>query len=91
MRGAIEALEADRGALLEICAGLGDADWKADSGCEGWTVQDVVAHMGALFWMVVEPTVPPTPPIFRPSGPRMSMSRLGDRGGLPRSWPTMRR
>jgi uncharacterized protein (TIGR03083 family) len=56
MRGAIEALEADRKALLDICAGFGDADWKAKSGCEGWSVQDLVAHMGALFWMVVDPS-----------------------------------
>lgn len=56
MRGAIEALEADREALLGICVGLGDADWRAESGCEGWSVQDVVAHMGALFWMVVDPS-----------------------------------
>lgn len=56
MRGAIEALEADREVLLGICGGLGDADWKAESGCGGWSVQDVVAHMGALFWMVVDPS-----------------------------------
>ena len=53
---AIKALEADRGALLDICAGLSDADWKADSGCAGWSVQDVVAHLGALFWLVVDPS-----------------------------------
>jgi uncharacterized protein (TIGR03083 family) len=53
---AIKALEADRAALLEICAGLSDADWKADSGCAGWSVQDVVAHLGALFWLVVDPS-----------------------------------
>jgi uncharacterized protein (TIGR03083 family) len=53
---AIKALEADRLALLEICGGLTDADWKADSGCAGWSVQDVVAHLGALFWLVVDPS-----------------------------------
>jgi uncharacterized protein (TIGR03083 family) len=56
---AVHALEADRGRLLEICAELGDADWKAESGCAGWSVQDVVAHMGALFWMVVDPNALP--------------------------------
>jgi uncharacterized protein (TIGR03083 family) len=56
---AVAALRADRTALLEICAGLGDADWKADSGCAGWSVQDVVAHMGALYWLVVDPTQRP--------------------------------
>jgi len=56
---AIAALAADREALLVICAGLGDAEWKTDSGCPGWSVQDVVAHVGALFWAVVDPSVLP--------------------------------
>lgn len=53
---ATDGLEADRAALLEICAGLGEADWRAPSGCAGWTVQDVVAHMGALYWLTVDRT-----------------------------------
>ena len=52
--GAADALRADRAALLDICAGLSDADWKAESGCPGWSVQDVVAHMGALYWLMVD-------------------------------------
>ena len=55
MKGAIEALEADRQALLGICQGLTEADWKTERGCAGWSVQDVVTHMGALFWVVVDP------------------------------------
>jgi uncharacterized protein (TIGR03083 family) len=51
-----DGLEADRAALLEICAGLGEADWRAESGCPGWTVRDVVAHMGALYWLIVDRT-----------------------------------
>src|SRR5258708_8366532 len=56
---AIKAPRSDRVALLEICAGLTDADWKAESGCAGWSVQDVVAHLGALFWLVVDPSTLP--------------------------------
>ncbi|HEV3264433.1 MAG TPA: maleylpyruvate isomerase family mycothiol-dependent enzyme [Acidimicrobiales bacterium] len=56
MKGAIEGLQADRQALLEICEGLTEADWKTESGCAGWSVQDLVAHMGALFWVVVDPS-----------------------------------
>ncbi len=56
MKGAIEALEADRQALLGICEGLAEPNWKTESGCAGWSVQDVVAHMGALFWAVVDPS-----------------------------------
>jgi uncharacterized protein (TIGR03083 family) len=57
--GAVEALRADRDVLLEICGRLTDAEWKAPSGCEGWSVQDVVAHMGSLFWLVVDRSVLP--------------------------------
>jgi uncharacterized protein (TIGR03083 family) len=55
MTDAIKALAADRAALLEICAGLTDDDWKAGSGCPGWSVQDVVTHMGAGLQAVVDP------------------------------------
>jgi uncharacterized protein (TIGR03083 family) len=51
---AIDALRADREALLSICAQLGDADWKAESGCTGWSVQDLVSHMATLYWVVVD-------------------------------------
>jgi uncharacterized protein (TIGR03083 family) len=54
--GAIDALKADRAALLEICANLSDGEWNRESGCGGWSVQDVVAHLDALFWVVVDPS-----------------------------------
>jgi uncharacterized protein (TIGR03083 family) len=57
--GAIDSLRADRAALLDICADLTAHEWDASSGCAGWRVQDVVAHMGALFWLAVDPSVLP--------------------------------
>jgi Mycothiol maleylpyruvate isomerase N-terminal domain len=54
--GALEALRADREALLEICKGLDHSDFQKESGCAGWSLQDLVAHMGALFRMVVDPS-----------------------------------
>ncbi len=56
---AVDALQADRDALLAVCAGIDDEDWSAPSGCEGWTVKDVVGHVGALFWLVVDPSTLP--------------------------------
>jgi len=56
---AIEALAADREALLKICAGLGETEWASQSGCPGWSVQSVVAHLGALYHMVVDPSTLP--------------------------------
>jgi uncharacterized protein (TIGR03083 family) len=52
---AIDGLKADRDALVELCHGWRHEDWSQPSGCPGWTVQDLVAHMGALFWIVVDP------------------------------------
>jgi uncharacterized protein (TIGR03083 family) len=56
---AIDALQADRDALLAVCAGVQKEDWSAPSGCEGWTVKDVVGHVGALFWLVVDQSTLP--------------------------------
>jgi uncharacterized protein (TIGR03083 family) len=56
---AIEGLRADREAILGVCGALSPADWSAESGCAGWTVQDVVAHVGGLFWAVVDPSTLP--------------------------------
>ena len=55
MTDPIAALEADRDAVLTICADLGGSEWPAASGCPGWSVKDVLGHIGALFWAVVDP------------------------------------
>ena len=54
MPDAIEAVRADRAALLEIGRGLTAAQWQEPSGCPGWSVQDVVAHLAAGFWAMVD-------------------------------------
>ena len=59
MNRAVAALAADRAELLRICAGLDAGRWDAASGCPGWSVKDVVAHMGALFWAAVDPAALP--------------------------------
>ena len=55
MLAAIEAVGADRATLLDVCRDLTEAQWQAPSGCAGWRVQDLVAHLGNLFWLVVDP------------------------------------
>lgn len=50
----IDAIGADRAELLRICHGLTADLWRAPSGCAGWTVQDLVTHLGNLFWLVVD-------------------------------------
>jgi hypothetical protein len=37
--GAIDALHADREAMLKIGTGLTDAEWATASGCPGWSVK----------------------------------------------------
>ena len=41
------AVKAERNDLVALLHTLTDAEWNAPSRCEGWTVKDVVAHMGA--------------------------------------------
>ena len=61
MAKAVDTLRADRTALLEIGARLSAAQWQAGSGCPGWSVKDVVSHLGALYWLVTDPaTLPDT-------------------------------
>jgi uncharacterized protein (TIGR03083 family) len=54
MLDAIDAIRAERAALIGICTGLTAEQWRAPSGCAGWTVQDLVTHLGNLFWLVVD-------------------------------------
>ena len=69
--GIIEALRAERDVVLGICAGLSEPDWAAGSGCPGWSVQDVISHLGAGYWMVADPS-------SRPGGPGLLFERGQD-------------
>jgi len=40
-----QATDAQRAALCDFLAGLGDDDWRRPSLCAGWTVKDVAAHL----------------------------------------------
>lgn len=61
MSPTIEAITKDRAELLAICRGLPDAAWAHDSGCPGWSVQDLVSHMACSFWLAVDPAKLPDP------------------------------
>jgi uncharacterized protein (TIGR03083 family) len=54
MSNALKAIEADREALLALCRQVDDSVWAKDTGCPGWTVQDVVSHMACSFWLAVD-------------------------------------
>jgi uncharacterized protein (TIGR03083 family) len=52
---AVTALKADHAALGSLAETFTADDWAAPSACEGWSVQDVVAHMTQLWRQVVDP------------------------------------
>lgn len=52
---AIAALRAERSEVLSIARGLSPEEWRAASDCAGWRVQDVIAHMSAIFRGIAEP------------------------------------
>jgi uncharacterized protein (TIGR03083 family) len=45
----VGALAAGHAAHVTYLTQLSDAEWATPSKCEGWTVKDVVAHMGAAY------------------------------------------
>jgi uncharacterized protein (TIGR03083 family) len=51
----VGALRREREDVLTFCRLLEDDEWKAPSGCPGWSVQDVVAHMTATVHGVFTP------------------------------------
>ncbi len=58
---AIKAIEEDRKVLLALCENMEKSMWANDSGCPGWSVQDLVSHMACSFWLAVDPSRLPDP------------------------------
>ncbi len=52
---AIEGLRAEVERANELIASFSDDEWATPSGCEGWRVQDVVAHMAATYQRIADP------------------------------------
>ena len=61
MSSTIRAIEDDRKILLALCRQIPDSDWAKESGCPGWSVQDLVSHMSCSFWLAVDPSHLPDP------------------------------
>lgn len=61
MSSAIKAIEEDRKVLLELCRHMDESVWTKDSGCPGWSVQDLLSHMACSFWLAVDPSNLPDP------------------------------
>jgi uncharacterized protein (TIGR03083 family) len=55
----VEGLRAERDSSLAVFKSLTDDEWNAPSDCDGWTVRDVVAHMGSVLHGVADPSLMP--------------------------------
>jgi hypothetical protein len=53
---ALASIRADHAALLALLQNCSSATWAAPSGCSGWTVKDLVAHLGTMFWRTADPS-----------------------------------
>ncbi len=53
--------------VKQVVTSLTDDEWTLSSGCEGWTVKDLIAHMSSNFKEVVEPSPRPAEPINLPA------------------------
>jgi hypothetical protein len=51
----VEAFRADRDEVLKVAKSLSADEWAMPSDCEGWRVQDVIAHMANVCRAVVDP------------------------------------
>jgi uncharacterized protein (TIGR03083 family) len=61
MSAILDAIAEERRIVLELCARMPDPLWEKDSGCSGWSVQDLVSHMACSFWLAVDPSNLPDP------------------------------
>jgi uncharacterized protein (TIGR03083 family) len=53
--------------VKKVLATITDAEAELASGCDGWSVKDLVAHMGSNFKEIVEPSPPPAEPVNLPA------------------------
>ena len=64
---AVESVARSIADVKAVITSLGDDEWGRQSGCEGWTVKDLLAHMSSNYHEVVSPSPPPAEPINLPA------------------------
>src|SRR5688572_161204 len=64
----VDALDEEWRSIVDLCAGLNEQEWKTETECPGWSVQDNVAHL-----IGIESTIMGTPPPDHtpPEGPHI--------------------
>ncbi|NCV87890.1 MAG: maleylpyruvate isomerase family mycothiol-dependent enzyme, partial [Oxalobacteraceae bacterium] len=59
--------------VKSVISTLTDEEWARPSGCQGWSVRDLVAHMSSNYKETVDPSPPPAEPINLPAERMMDM------------------
>lgn len=57
----------------DILTGLSETEWAAPSGCGGWSVKDLVAHIASNYKETVDPSPAPEEPVSLPAEQLMEM------------------
>ena len=60
--------------VKQVITTLDDDEWSRPSGCTGWTVRDLVAHMSSNYKETVDPSPPPAKPLHLPAERMMGSS-----------------
>ncbi|WP_420450592.1 maleylpyruvate isomerase N-terminal domain-containing protein [Ilumatobacter sp.] len=72
-RPALESLTRSVDEVKQVITSLTPEEWAMRSGCDGWTVKDLVAHMSSNYKEVVEPSDPPAEPVDLPAERMMDL------------------
>lgn len=72
-QAAVDGLRRAVAATTSILVDLSEDDWSRPSGCSGWTVRDLVAHIGSNYKETVDPSPPPPEPILLPAERMMDL------------------
>ena len=59
--------------VKQVITTLDDDEWSRPSGCPGWSVRDLVAHMSSNYKETVDPSPPPAEPLNLPAERMMDL------------------
>ena len=65
---ALAAVEVGIDDALRVFESLSDGEWARPSGCTGWRVQDVAAHVSSNIKEMADPSPAPAAPISSDAG-----------------------
>jgi uncharacterized protein (TIGR03083 family) len=66
-RAGLESVARSIDEVKQVITSLTDEEWARPSGCTGWSVRDLVAHMSSNYKETVDPSPPPPEPLNLPA------------------------